>query len=151
MGRDCGYLAIVSAMVSGAEVCIIPEVEFDYERVGKRLRDEVENGRNYALAIVSEGTGQTKEVHNWLQETVGLETRVSILGHIQRGGNPTVHDRLMAFDFTITAVNYLLAHKNSNKMVAYQKGEFKLIEIKEVVSNQYKLPQRFLDAVSLLD
>jgi len=151
MGRDCGYLAIVSAMISGAEVCVIPEVEFEYEKVGKRLREEVESGRNYVLAIVSEGTKQTSEVHEWLQETIGLETRVSILGHIQRGGNPTVRDRLMAFDFTITAVNHLLTYKNSNKMVAYQKGEFKLIEIKEVVSNQYRLPQRFLDAVNLLD
>ncbi len=151
MGRHSGYLAIVSAMVSGAEVCIIPEIEFEYEKEGKRLREEVKAGRNYVLAIVAEGTNQTSEVHKWLQDTIGLETRVSILGHIQRGGNPTVRDRMMAFDFTITAVNHLLAHKNSNKMVAYQKGEFKLIEIKEVVSNQYKLPQRFLDAVSLLD
>jgi 6-phosphofructokinase 1 len=151
MGRHCGYLAIVSAMVSGAEVCIIPEVEFEYEKQGKRLREEVESGRNYVLAIVAEGTKQTSEVHKWLQETIGLETRVSILGHIQRGGNPTVRDRMMAFDFTITAINHLLSHDNSNKMVAYQKGEFKLIEIKEVVSNQYQLPQRLLDAVSLLD
>ena len=151
MGRDCGYLAIVSAMVSGAEVCVIPEVNFDYEKVGERLRKEVEEGRNYALAIVSEGTKQTSEVHKWLQETIGLETRVSILGHIQRGGNPTVLDRLMAFDFTITAVDHLLSHSDSNKVVAYQKGEYVLIEIEEVVSGTYKLPQRYLDAIKLLD
>lgn len=151
MGRNCGYLAIVSAMVSGAEVCVIPEMEFNYEKEGERLRKEVESGRNYILAVVSEGAKQTSEVHKWLRETVGLETRVSILGHIQRGGNPTVRDRMMAFDFTIAAVNHLLSHHNSNKMVAYQKGEFKLIEIKEVVSNRYELPQRFLDAISLLD
>ncbi len=151
MGRDCGYLAIVSAMVSGAEVCIIPEIKFDYEKVGRRLRNEVENGRNYALAIVSEGTGQTREVHNWLQETVGLETRVSILGHIQRGGNPSVRDRLMAFAFTIKAVDHLLSSSNSNKVVVYQKGDFDLMEISEVVSGTYQLPQRYLDAVKLLD
>ncbi|MEA3419813.1 MAG: 6-phosphofructokinase [Campylobacterota bacterium] len=151
MGRDCGYLAIISAMVSGAEVCVIPETKFDYEKVGKRLRQEVEEGRNYALAIVSEGTKQTKEVHKWLQDTIGLETRVSILGHIQRGGNPTVRDRLMAFAFTIAAVDHLLSHNNSNKVVVYQKGEFKLIEIEEVVSNKYQLPQKYLDAISLLD
>ncbi len=151
MGRNCGYLTIVSAMVSGAEVCVIPELEFDYEKEGERLRKEVESGRNYILAVVSEGAKQTSQVHTWLQESVGLETRVSILGHIQRGGNPTVRDRMMAFDFTITAVNHLLSHHNSNKMVAYQKGEFKLKEIKEVVSNRYELPQRFLDAVNFLD
>jgi len=151
MGRDCGYLAIVSAMVSGAEVCVIPEVKFDYDKIGKRLRKEVENGRNYALAIVSEGTKQTSEVHKWLQETIGLETRVSILGHIQRGGNPTVIDRLMAFDFTITAVDYLLSHSNANKVVTYQKGEYVLMGIEEVVSGTYKLPQRYLDAINFLD
>ncbi len=151
MGRDCGYLAIVSAMVSGAEVCIIPEIKFDYDKVGKRLKDEVKNGRNYALAIVSEGTGQTSEVHQWLQDTVGLETRVSILGHIQRGGNPSVRDRLMAFAFTIAAVDHLLSHNDSNKVVVYQKGDFKLMEIEEVVSGTYELPQRYLDAIKLLD
>ena len=151
MGRDCGYLAIVSAMVSGAEVCVVPEVKFDYEKVGKRLQQEVKNGRNYALAIVSEGTKQTSEVHQWLQDTIGLETRVSILGHIQRGGNPTVRDRLMAFAFTVAAVDHLLSHSNSNKVVVFQKGDFKLIEIDEVVSGTYQLPQKFLDAVKLLD
>lgn len=151
MGRDCGYLAIVSAMVSGAEVCVIPEAEFDYDKVGARLRAEVEGGRNYALAIVAEGTKQTSEVYKWLQDTVGLETRVSILGHIQRGGNPTVYDRLMAFDFTITAVDHLLSHSNSNKVVVYQKSEFKLIDIKEVVEHKYQLPQHYLNAVNLLD
>ena len=151
MGRDCGYLAIVSAMVSGAEVCVIPEAKLEYEKVGERLRKEVEDGRNYVLAIVAEGTNQTSEVHQWLQETIGLETRVSILGHIQRGGNPTVIDRLMAFDFVITALDHLLTHNNSNKIVVYQKGEFKLLEIEEVVSNKYHLPQRYLDAINLLD
>jgi 6-phosphofructokinase 1 len=109
------------------------------------------DGRNYALAIVSEGTRQTGEVHKWLQETIGLETRVSILGHIQRGGNPTVFDRLMAFDFTIAAVDHLLSHNNSNKVVVLQKSEFKLIDIEEVVSNKYQLPQKYLDAIKLLD
>jgi 6-phosphofructokinase 1 len=151
MGRDCGYLAIVSAMISGAEICVIPEIEFDYKRIGDRLKQEVKEGRNYALAIVSEGTKQTNEVHKWLQDTIGLETRVSILGHIQRGGNPTVHDRLMAFDFTIRAVDHLMSHNNSNKVVVFQKGEFKLMEIEEVVNGRYKLPQNYLNAINLLD
>jgi 6-phosphofructokinase 1 len=151
MGRQCGYLAIVSAMISGAEVCVIPEAEFNYAREGKRLRKEVEEGRNYVLAIVAEGSKQTQDVYGWLQKTIGLETRVSILGHIQRGGNPTVRDRLMAFDFTVTALNHLFSHSNSNKIVAYRQGDFKLIEIKEVVSGKYELPQRYLDALNLLD
>jgi len=151
MGRDCGHLAIISAMTSGAEICVIPEVDFKSEALGKRLKNEVAQGRHYVLAIVAEGTKKTTEIYNWLQDEVGLETRVSILGHIQRGGNPTVRDRLMAFDFTIVAMDHLLKSTNANKVVVYQKGEFKLIDIEEVVSTKYQLPQRYLDAINLLD
>ena len=151
MGRDCGFLAIVSSMISGAEVCVIPEVPFEQKKLEKRLQSEVKNGRKYILAIVSEGTKKTDEVYNWLQDSIGLETRVSILGHIQRGGNPTVYDRLMAFDFTIAAVDYLLLNSDSNKVVVYQKGEFKLLDIDIVVSNKYQMPQHYLDAINYLD
>ncbi|MEA1920434.1 MAG: 6-phosphofructokinase [Campylobacterota bacterium] len=151
MGRDCGYLAIVSAMISGAEVCVIPEIEFEHEKLGKRLAQEVKDGRKYIIAIVAEGTKKTTDVYNWLQDEIGLETRVSILGHIQRGGNPSVYDRLMAFEFTIVAVNHLLKNSDSNKVVVYDKGEFKLIDIHDVVSNKYEMPQRYLNAVHLLD
>lgn len=151
MGRECGYLAVVSAMTSGAEVCIIPEKKFEGEVLAKRLRDEIKDGRRYVLAIVAEGTKSTAKIHQWLQEEVGLETRVSILGHIQRGGNPTVYDRMMAFDFTIMAVDHLLKKDNSNKVVVYQKGELKMLEIKEVVNNKYELPKRYINAINLLD
>ena len=151
MGRDCGYLAIVSAMISGAEICVIPEVEFQRESLEKRLTKEIKDGRNYILAIVSEGSKKTSEIHQWIQDKLGLETRVSILGHIQRGGNPTVYDRMMAFDFTINAIDYLNAHNDSNKVVVYNKGEFKFMEIEEVVSNKYELPQHYLNAINYLD
>lgn len=151
MGRDCGYLAVVSAMISGAEICVIPEVEFQSEALEAKLTKEIEEGRNYALAIISEGAKKTTEIHQWIQDKLGLETRVSILGHIQRGGNPTVYDRMMAFEFTIKAVDYLLAHNNSNKVVVYNNGEFDFMEIEEVVSNKYVLPQHYLNAVNYLD
>lgn len=151
MGRDCGYLALASAIISGAEVCVIPEVEFEKEALEKKLQFEIAHGRKYVLAIVSEGTKKTSEVHSWIQEKLGLETRVSILGHIQRGGNPTVYDRLMAFDFTILAVDYLLAHSDSNKVVVFNKGKFSFMEIEDVVSNKYTLPQHFLNAINYLD
>jgi 6-phosphofructokinase 1 len=151
MGRDCGYLAVVSSMISGAEICVIEEAEFQKEALEKKLTKEISDGRNYVLAIVSEGAKKTSEVHQWIQDKLGLETRVSILGHIQRGGNPTVYDRMMAFEFTIKAVDYLCEHKDSNKVVVYNKGEFDFIEIEEVVSNKYELPQHYLDAINYLD
>jgi len=151
MGRDCGFLAVVSAMISGAEICVIPEIELQKEKLEKRLTREIQEGRKYILAIVSEGSKKTSEMHQWIQESIGLETRVSILGHIQRGGNPTVYDRMMAFDFTIHAVNYLKEHTDSNKVVVYNKGEYSFMEIDEVVSHKYALPQHYLDAINYLD
>lgn len=151
MGRECGYLALVSAMTSGAEICVIPEVEFAKEALEKRLIQEIKDGRGYVLAIVAEGTKRTGEIHTWIQEKLGLETRVSILGHIQRGGNPTVFDRLMAFDFAIGAVDYLLQHKNSNAIIVYNKGTFSFLQIEEVAWHKYEIPQHFLNAVNYLD
>jgi len=151
MGRDCGYLAVVSAMSSGAEICVIPEVEFNTKELEKRLVKEINDGRNYILAIVSEGAKKTSEIYKWIESSLGLEVRVSILGHIQRGGNPTVFDRMMAFDFTINAIDYLNSHTISNKVVVYNKGEISFMQIEEVVSNKYQLPKRYLEALKYLD
>ena len=151
MGRDCGFLAVASAMVSGAEICVIPEIEFQKEKLEKRLKKEVSEGREYIIAIISEGAKKTSEVHKWIQDNIGLETRVTILGHIQRGGNPSVYDRIMAFDFTINAVDHLVSHTNSNKVVVYNNGKFSFMEIEEVVSNKYQLPQHYINAVNYLD
>ena len=151
MGRDCGYLAAASAMISGAEICVIAERKLDKESLEKRLTNEIQNGRNYILAIVSEGAKKTSEMHKWIQEKLKLETRVSILGHIQRGGNPTYYDRMMAFDFTINAVDYLLKHNDSNKVIVFNKGEFSFVEIEDVVSNKYQLPAHLLEDMNYLD
>jgi len=151
MGRECGYLAVVSAITSGAEVCVIPEADFNISVAEKKLVEEVENGRSYILAVVAEGTGKTAEIATWLEEKIGLETRVSVLGHIQRGGNPTVTDRLMAFEFVIHAIDHLLHSDNANKVVVYRDGEYRLMEIDDVVSNSYTIDSELLSTINLID
>ena len=151
MGRDCGYLALMSAVSSGAEICIIPENDFDIKTQTARLKKEMDEGRRYILAVVSEGTKRSREVFDWLQDDVGIETRISILGHIQRGGNPTVQDRMMAFEFVITAINHLSVNKSTGVMVGYENGTFKLIDIEEVVSKKYEIPRKLLDCLHYLD
>jgi 6-phosphofructokinase 1 len=151
MGRECGYLAVVSALSSGAEICVIPEVDFNIAVEGKILKQEVENGRGYILAVVAEGTGRTNEIAQWIETQIGLETRVSVLGHIQRGGNPTVRDRLMAFEFVIHAVDHLLHTDSANKVVVFRDGEYRLLEIDEVVSNRYSIDPELLSTINLID
>jgi len=151
MGRECGYLAIASAITSGAEICVIPEKDLNRADVEEKLQKEMINGRRYILAIVAEGTKQTQEIKEWIASTFNIDTKVTILGHIQRGGNPTVYDRMMAFDFTVLAFDYLLKHNNSNKVAVYKNGKFGFLEIDEVVNNHYHLPSRLLESVNYLD
>lgn len=155
MGRDCGYLALVSALTSGAEICIIPELEYDLKSLKKKLKKEMQEGRNYVVCIVAEGTEQTANMVDWLEHEVGIETRATILGHTQRGGNPTVHDRLMATEFVTYAVDNLLNRKKNSKekkglVVVYKNDEFLFKDIDYINSAKYEIKQNLLDlAVSM--
>ncbi|WOE69198.1 6-phosphofructokinase [Hydrogenimonas thermophila] len=151
MGRDCGYLAIVSAITSGAEICIVPEVDFNKSVVEEHLKREIANGRNYILSIVAEGTKKTNEIAQWLENSVGMESRITVLGHIQRGGSPTVYDRMLAFEFTIRAVDHLLANSSSNKVVVIKNGHYGMCEISEVVDNRYTINPELLGMLNKLD
>ncbi len=151
MGRDCGYLAAISAISSGAEICIIPEVDFVLPTIEEKLVREVANGRRYVLAIVAEGTKMTQKVAEWLEKRIGFDTRVTILGHIQRGGVPTTFDRMMGFEFAVHAVEHLCRTKESNKVVVWNKVQFGLMDIDTVVSNKNQVNPHHLAMLNVLD
>jgi len=148
MGRECGYLAAVSAITSGAEVCVIPELAFDKERATKSLREQLKRGRRYILAIVAEGSRKRDEIARWLEEDLGMETRVTVLGHIQRGGNPSVQDRLLAFGFAVEAVDRVLEKKSG--AVGYKKGTFSLYDFRLVSENRYEIDPEILKLLKFL-
>jgi 6-phosphofructokinase 1 len=120
MGRHCGYLAMASAVTSGAEVCLVPELEYDLEAIQKRLQKDIDNGRQFLIAIVA-----------GIKDKLKMDARLTILGHIQRGGSPTVRDRLMAFKFGIAAVDSL--HRGeTNKIMVYKSGSYSTVPIHEL-------------------
>lgn len=149
MGRDCGYLALISALTSGAEVCIIPEIKYDLESLTKKLQKQIENGRKYLIAIVSEGTGDTDKIKEWIETDLNFETRVMVLGHIQRGGSPTVYDRLMAFEYVSLGIDRLLTH-NVNEVIVFQNDKFFFRTIEEVVEGKYTIKPYLLELGSRL-
>ncbi len=151
MGRECGYLAAVTALSCGAEICVIPEMNFNKNVAKHYLQKDLQEGRRYILAIVAEGTKMTAEIKSWLENEIGMETRVTILGHIQRGGNPTVFDRMMAFEFVVRAVDLLLKQDKVHQAIGYQKGEFVPIDIETVNSGKYKIPTNILRDLHYLD
>ena len=144
MGRECGYLALVSAITSGAELCIIPEIEPNMNNLEKRLSNELNAGRNYLIAIVTEGTGKTETIKEWIENRLNLDSRISILSHIQRGGNPTVYDRLMGFEFIDFGLNTLLKNSMPNGVVTYKNGYFSMETIDKVVSGKYRIKENIL-------
>lgn len=144
MGRDCGYLALVSHLTSGSELCLIPEKEYDLKLYENKFKSEIKNGRRYFIAIVSEGIKQdSTEIAKWFEKKIGIESRVSILGHIQRGGNPTIYDRLMAYKFITYAVDGLLDGKKES-VICYTKSGFEFKSIEKVTSRIKELDSELL-------
>jgi len=144
MGRDCGYLALVSHLTSGSELCLIPEKECSLEAYEKNFKEQIKNGRDYFIAIVSEGINQdSQEIADWFEEKIGIEARVTVLGHTQRGGSPTVYDRLMAYKFINYAIDTLL-QGNDESVVCYTQNGFELKRIDEVTSQKKELDTTLL-------
>jgi len=109
MGRNSGYLASVAAIASGAEYALVPEREFDLSDICLQLRQRFEEGRDNAIIILAEGVAKGEDIANSIKDAIGFETRVTVLGHYQRGGAPTVFDRLLASRLGKFSVEMLVA------------------------------------------
>ncbi len=143
MGRDCGYLALISALTSGAEMCLIPEIPYSLDKLKERYLKEVSQGRNYFIAVVSEALHNSQEISQWFEKEIGFESRVTTLGHVQRGGNPSVRERLMAYQFTTYAIDALLENKR-NAVICYNNGAFDLKSIDEINAKKYEIDQELI-------
>ncbi len=143
MGRESGYLTLVSALTSGAEMCLIPEIPHNLDAYKKRFKKEIKQGREYFIAIVSEALNNTQEVANWLEKEVNIESRVIILGHVQRGGNPTVYDRLMAFHFATHTIDTILKEHKSF-VTCYNSRGFEHKKIEDVAFKKSTIKDELL-------
>ncbi len=117
MGRECGFLAAHVAVAAGAEEVLIPEIKIDLDALVTRLLDGLSKGKKSYIIVVAEGAGDSYEVARYITEHTGHETRVVVLGHVQRGGSPTPIDRLIAARMGKLAVDALLAGQ-TGKMTA---------------------------------
>jgi 6-phosphofructokinase 1 len=139
MGRNSGYLASVSAIATGAEFALVPEREFDLSEICEQLRFRYAEGRDNAIIILAEGAGSAQNIADSIKDAIGFETRVTVLGHYQRGGAPTVFDRLLASRFGKTAVEFLVAGKHG-VMVGLNCNDIIAAPLEEVVKGD-KRPQ----------
>jgi 6-phosphofructokinase 1 len=116
MGRDCGYIALISGIAGGAEVIAIPEVDITPAQVAERLRDAYRRGKTHALAVIAEkarcGVHALMEYYKTNRALIGFDLRVTRLGHVVRGGTPTAADRVLATRLGAAAIDTLAAGKH---------------------------------------
>ncbi len=148
MGRNCGYLAMTSALSSGAEICIAPELDYDLDSIGERLRKNVGDGPDYIIALVAEGSNMADDLTHWIKTNLNMDARLTVLGHVQRGGSPTVRDRVMAYNYAVQAVDSLLAG-NTNQIMTFRNGSYGTAPI-DVINNKCVVDTNIVELASHL-
>lgn len=133
MGRDAGYIALWCGIANGAEDILLPEkYDYDEQKLVNHIIQNRKTGKKHHIIINAEGIGHSASMAKRIEAATGVETRATILGHMQRGGSPTAKDRVYASIMGAMAVDLLCAGK-SNRVVGYRHGEFQDFDIDEAL------------------
>lgn len=132
MGRHAGYIAVQTGIAVGATAIMVPEVPVNIESVIRKINSTKSNGKKHFIVIVAEGVGGVDEIAKQIMAGAGVDSRATVLGHVQRGGNPTLRDRLRATQMGYEAVK-LLYHGIGNRVVAYKGSEVVNYDIEEAL------------------
>ena len=144
MGRNAGYIAVNAAIACGADVVIVPEYEWSFDDdVLRPILESKSRGKKHSIVIVAEGIGGVIELAKEIEAKTGMESRATILGHVQRGGSPSVRDRVTASKMGAHAVELLLAGI-SNRVVCEKDGQIIDIDIQEGLSMKKQLPKEMM-------
>jgi len=150
MGRKAGYIALNVAISGGAEAVILPEKEFNIDRdIIKPIIEGRNRGKKHYLVIIAEGVGGAVEIANYIEEKTEIKTRATILGHIQRGGSPTVYDRVMASRMGAYAVK-LLKQGSGNRIIAVRNGSIVDLDIQEALSMTKTIDEEMIELNKIL-
>ena len=133
MGRNAGYIAVNVGIAVGAEAVITPEKEYDLDAIAKKMQETKKNGKTHFIIVVAEGVGKTDYITRTIQDMTGIETRATILGHVQRGGSPTLRDRVIATQMGYHAVE-LLEQGIGNRVVGMKDNKIYDVDIQEALS-----------------
>lgn len=138
MGRNSGQLALAVGLAGGAESILIPELPADIEKVCTKIERGISRGKVHSIIVVAEGAAKGFKVAEEIERCMGTEIRVTVLGHVQRGGTPTAFDRLLASRMGAKAVDALCSG-HSNVMVAISGTELKLVPLEKVIGVKKKI------------
>ncbi len=151
MGRESGYLAVQAGIISGAEMVLIPEVQTPLEDVVNLVNTAYRKGKTHCIIVAAEGARPTAtELTATVdQMDLGFTTRLTILGHIQRGGKPSAFDRLLSSRYGTKAIQFLLEGER-NVMVGLKGREMRCVPLSDVISKQRILPMEYYEMARVL-
>ena len=150
MGRRCGDIALNVGIAAGAIAILVPEVEFDLQKdVIDKINNAKKNGKHSFVVVVAEGVGHVDEIAKEIEKATGVESRASVLGHVQRGGTPTLRDRVMASQFGMEAVK-LLNEGKSNRVVVLKDSKIVDLDITEALEQKRVFDKDLYEAAKVL-
>lgn len=150
MGRKAGYIALNVAISGGAEAVVLPEKEFNIDQdIIKPIIEGRNRGKKHYLVVIAEGVGGAVEIGKYIEEKTDIKTRATILGHIQRGGSPTVYDRVMASRMGAHAVK-LLKQGSKNRVISWVNGKITDYDIQEALQMQKSIDEDMVELNKIL-
>ncbi|MGF0040667.1 6-phosphofructokinase [Peptoniphilaceae bacterium SGI.131] len=149
MGRNCGDIALYSGLAGGAESILVPEIPLDMDNVVEKILRGKLRGKLHHIIVAAEGVGNSKEIAEEIFNRTGVETKVTILGHVQRGGSPSVQDVLMANQMGVRAVELLVEGKSS-LAIGMTDGKIKATPITEAVNMTRKFNKELYNIANTL-
>lgn len=149
MGRNCGDLALTAGLAGGAETIIVPEIPFDVDKMVEKAVSGIKRGKRHHIIVVAEGAASAYDISKELQSGAGIETRETVLGHVQRGGMPTVFDRLMASRMGNIAVK-LLSNNRTNIALGLKCNEIVKLDIDSALNIPKRIDQEIFEIADIL-
>jgi 6-phosphofructokinase 1 len=149
MGRERGFLALETGLTVGAEIILLPEVNYRNENLFEIIKENKAKGKKSGLIVAAEGIGDTRFLAGLIQRNTHTEVRLSIIGYAQRGGNPTARSRLLASLFANRAVE-LLSKEEGNRVVGLQRGRIVCVELKKSCGTEKILDPNLLRLARIL-
>ena len=149
MGRECGDIALYAALAGGAEFCLTPEAPFDLDEIAKTLIKSRKRGKTSNMIIFAEGAGDREEICKKLNELTGLSVKTTSLGYVQRGGSPTMADRVLAARMAVKAVDLMIEGK-TNRAVGVKDNQIFDMDISEALSVKHKFNHELYKVMNIL-
>lgn len=149
MGRNCGDIALYAGLGGGAESIIVPEKGYDLDEICRTILEGKQKGKLHNLIILAEGVGGSQQLAKKIEDVTGIETRATILGHIQRGGSPSAFDRVLASKMGARAVELLLEGKTA-RVIGTKGGEIIDMDTTEALAMPKKFDEKLYEIASIL-